>query len=69
MDRAIASALQAAETLGVTGQPLTPFLLDRVREATGDASLAANMALITANAATAGRLAAALADIKAPRVT
>jgi pseudouridine-5'-phosphate glycosidase len=60
MDRAIATALADAQAQGRTGQAVTPFLLDRVREATGEASVAANRALIVANAATAGQIATAL---------
>ena len=52
-------ALEAAKTLGVTDKGVTPFLLDRIRIATGGASLKANTALIVANAALAGRVAAA----------
>ena len=57
IDRALAHA--ASE--GVRGKALTPFLLARVLEATGGDSLAANQALMTANASLAGRIAIALA--------
>lgn len=66
MAAAIAEALAAAAEGGVAGKAATPFLLDRVRQATGGRSLAANKALIIANAALAGRVAAELAT---PRPT
>lgn len=57
----INEALAQAEAAGVQGKALTPFLLARVLEATGGASLAANRALMNANATLAGQIAAALA--------
>ena len=50
MDGAIAGALAEAESRGIAGKAITPFLLDFVREATSGRSLAANRALIVANA-------------------
>ena len=61
MAAAIAAALAAADRAGVTGKGATPFLLDEVRRATGGRSLAANKALIVANARLAGQVAAELA--------
>ena len=61
MEAALAVALAEARARGVAGKAVTPFLLDRLREATGGRSLAANTALIVANAALAGAVAAALA--------
>jgi pseudouridine-5'-phosphate glycosidase len=61
-DRVLADALAAAERDGVRGAALTPYLLDRLHRGTGGASLAANIALVLANAALAGRIAVALAD-------
>lgn len=61
MEAAVAAALDAAGRAGVTGKAVTPFLLDEVRRATGGRSLAANRALIIANAGLAGRIAAELA--------
>jgi pseudouridine-5'-phosphate glycosidase len=54
-----------AERQGVAGKDLTPFLLRCLSEATGGASLRANMALLEANAGLAARIATALAA--APR--
>ena len=61
MESALAGASAEARARGVSGKALTPFLLDRLREATGGRSLAANTALIVANAGLAGAVAAALA--------
>jgi pseudouridine-5'-phosphate glycosidase len=57
----IEAALAQAESEGVRGKALTPFLLARVLEATGGDSLAANRALMKANAFLAGQIAVALA--------
>jgi pseudouridine-5'-phosphate glycosidase len=61
MESALAVASAEARAGGISGKAITPFLLDRLREATGGRSLAANTALIVANAALAGATAAALA--------
>ena len=58
---AIQQALLTAESVGVTGKDLTPFLLARVSELTGNASLRANLALLRQNARVAGEIAVALA--------
>ncbi len=58
---AIADGLAAATAEGVHGRDVTPFLLAHVAEATDGASLAANVALVRHNAATAARIAVALA--------
>jgi pseudouridine-5'-phosphate glycosidase len=60
-DRAMAAARAAADAAGVRGRALTPFLLEHLRAATGGASVAANRALLVANARLAGDLAVALA--------
>jgi pseudouridylate synthase len=46
IDRALADA----DHLGVTGKDVTPYLLGRIVEITGGASLTANIALVKANA-------------------
>jgi pseudouridylate synthase len=56
----IEAALREAGRQGVAGKAVTPFLLARMVELTGGRSLRANVALIRANAALAGRLARAL---------
>ena len=57
VDRAIADA----EAAGIDGPALTPWLLARVAEITGGASVRANVALIINDARFAGHLAATLA--------
>lgn len=56
----IEAALKKAAREGISGRDLTPFLLAEVLTATGGESLAANRALITANAGLAGRIAVAV---------
>jgi pseudouridine-5'-phosphate glycosidase len=58
-DRALAEALAAADTAGIGGQALTPWLLERLVAATGGASLAANVAAVRGNVSLAARIAAA----------
>ncbi|HLX34026.1 MAG TPA: pseudouridine-5'-phosphate glycosidase [Candidatus Limnocylindrales bacterium] len=55
-------AVAGAETAGIRGPDLTPWLLARVGELTGGASIRANTALIVNNARVAGQIAAALAS-------
>jgi pseudouridine-5'-phosphate glycosidase len=61
-DSAIEAALAEAGNRGIAGKELTPFLLERVRVLTDDASLTANVALILNNADVAARLAVELAE-------
>eukprot|EP00850_Spirogloea_muscicola_P011955 SM000076S21776 [mRNA] locus=s76:141610:144250:- [translate_table: standard] len=56
---AIQSALKEAEG-HIAGAEMTPFLLQRINEMTGGASLAINIALVMNNAAIGARIAAAL---------
>lgn len=58
---AVDAALGEARVAGIRGAAVTPFLLQRVERATGGRSLQANLALLEANAALAGRVAVALA--------
>ena len=61
VDEAVAGALADARRLGVRGGATTPFLLAAVERATGGRSLAANLALLEANARLGGEIAVALA--------
>ncbi len=61
VDRAVADALAGAASAGVTGPRVTPYLLAAVERATGGRSLAANLALLEANARLAADVAVALA--------
>jgi pseudouridylate synthase len=60
--RVLASALQAAQTAGIRGKDITPYLLDHFHRETGGASLAANVALVRANARLAAEVAVQLAE-------
>ena len=57
---AVERATADAETAGVRGPALTPWLLARIAELTGGASVRANTALIVNDARAAGELAAHL---------
>lgn len=61
MDAALESALAEARRQQISGKGVTPFLLDRIRQATEGRGLRANKALILANARLAGDVAVALA--------
>lgn len=67
LEEAIETALQEAELAGVRGSAMTPVLLAAVQEATGGRALAANLALLSANAYLAAEIAAALAAQKTGR--
>jgi pseudouridine-5'-phosphate glycosidase len=58
-DRTLAAGLVEVERRGVVGKDVTPFLLAWFHEHTGGASLAANVALVLANAELAATIAAA----------
>jgi pseudouridine-5'-phosphate glycosidase len=57
---AIEEALADAEAAGVRGRDITPFLLARVAELTGERSLAANLALLRNNVRVGAQIAVAL---------
>jgi pseudouridine-5'-phosphate glycosidase len=60
IDGVIADAVGEAEAGGIVGKALTPFLLARINTLSEGRSLAANIALIRANAALAAGIAGAL---------
>jgi pseudouridine-5'-phosphate glycosidase len=60
---AVERAIADADARGVEGPALTPWLLARIAEISGGASIRANVALIVNNARVAGRLASALASL------
>ena len=60
-DRVLAEGLRAAEERGITGQAITPFLLEYLVEGTGGASLEANLAAVRGNTRLAGEIAASWA--------
>ncbi|MEU6290457.1 pseudouridine-5'-phosphate glycosidase [Streptomyces sp. NPDC046988] len=59
--RVLAEALRACEAEGVTGQAVTPFLLDHLVRHTDGASLSANLAAVRGNVRLAARIATAWA--------
>ncbi|MCV7382513.1 pseudouridine-5'-phosphate glycosidase [Mycolicibacter longobardus] len=58
-DRVLADGLAAAEAAGVRGKEVTPFLLDHFHRETRGGSVAANVALVLANARLAAEIAVA----------
>ncbi|MFF8502419.1 pseudouridine-5'-phosphate glycosidase [Streptomyces anulatus] len=58
-DRVLAEALDACRERGISGQGVTPFLLDQLMRRTGGASLEANLAAVRGNVALAARIAVA----------
>ncbi|MDD4824891.1 MAG: pseudouridine-5'-phosphate glycosidase, partial [Mesotoga sp.] len=56
----IESALKSAETNGISGKALTPYLLGRLAELSSGKTLDANISLLINNAALGGRIAGSL---------
>ena len=65
-DRVLNEALAAAETQGIRGKAVTPFLLDHMQRATDGASVLVNLEVARGNITLAGQIAAAWAT-RAPR--
>ena len=61
----IAAALTEATERGVAGGAVTPFVLERLHRESGGRTLRANRDLVLGNAALAGEVATALAEIEA----
>ena len=59
----IERALRAANTEGITGKRVTPFLLDRIKQLTDGRSLVANIALVKHNATVGAQVAVALSAL------
>lgn len=62
MEEVIQKALSEAEAAGVTGNKVTPFLLEHVAALTGGESMQANLALLLNNGRIAARVAKYLAE-------
>ncbi|GAA2952291.1 MULTISPECIES: pseudouridine-5'-phosphate glycosidase [Streptomyces] len=62
-DRVLAGALEVCRERGITGQAVTPFLLEYLTRETGGASLEANLAAVRGNVRLAARIAAADAAV------
>ncbi|MFR9798653.1 pseudouridine-5'-phosphate glycosidase [Streptomyces sp. MS06] len=60
--RVLAGALRECEERGISGQAVTPFLLDHLVRHTDGASLRANLAAVRGNVRLAGRVAVAWAE-------
>ncbi|MGA0332450.1 MAG: pseudouridine-5'-phosphate glycosidase [Kiritimatiellia bacterium] len=65
IEGAIAAAVGEAEAQRISGKALTPFLLNRLAEATQGRSLEANRALLRHNAGVAAAIAGAFSEIEA----
>ncbi|KAJ3208888.1 hypothetical protein HDU67_006490 [Dinochytrium kinnereticum] len=63
LDNAIVQALREADSSGIHGKDVTPFLLDKVKKLTSGGSLASNIALIKNNALVGSQIAKELAFI------
>ncbi|XP_052305956.1 pseudouridine-5'-phosphate glycosidase isoform X2 [Populus trichocarpa] len=64
IESSIQIALREARDKNITGNAETPFLLAKVNELTGGASLASNIALVKNNALVGAKIAVALAQLK-----
>ncbi|XP_028094210.1 uncharacterized protein LOC114294287 isoform X1 [Camellia sinensis] len=64
IDSAIQRALREARDKGITGNAETPFLLGRVNELTGGASLSSNIALVKNNALLGAKISVSLAQMR-----
>jgi pseudouridine-5'-phosphate glycosidase len=62
----IQQAVQEAELAGIHGATVTPFLLERVNQLTGGASMAANLALLLNNGRLAAEIARAVSEMSNP---
>ena len=60
INKAIDQALSEAESLGVKGKEVTPYLLDKIQKITGGSSLKSNIELVLNNARLASAIARAL---------
>jgi pseudouridylate synthase len=58
LDRALAAAAES----GVRGKAVSPFLLDRIQQVTGGASVEANLTIARGNIELAGKIARSWAD-------
>ena len=61
LDDALGEALTLATEQGVRGKAVSPFLLDRIQQATGGASVEVNLAIARGNIELAGQIATAWA--------
>jgi pseudouridine-5'-phosphate glycosidase len=64
LDEALAGALAAAAEQGIRGKAVSPFLLDRIQQVTGGASVEVNLAIARGNIELAGQIAAAWTQLR-----
>ncbi|TVU44240.1 hypothetical protein EJB05_03676 [Eragrostis curvula] len=64
IESAIQKALKEAEDKRITGNAITPFMLERVKELTGGSSLEANVSLVKNNALLGAKIAVALSNLQ-----
>jgi len=64
MDAAINEAIEDAHRAGVVGAPITPYILDKIKQVTGDKSVIANKALVESNVVRATKVAIELARLE-----
>lgn len=64
MEAAIYEAVQHAHIAGAIGAAITPHILDKIKEITGDKSVAANRALVEANVIRATKVANELSRLE-----
>lgn len=62
VEQAVEEALDAVQKQGIQGGSVTPFILERINQATNGGTLPANIALVANNAAVAADIAVALAQ-------
>jgi pseudouridylate synthase len=65
-DRVLDEALAEADSAGVRGKAVSPFLLDYIQRATGGVSVDVNLDIARGNIALAGRIATAWSDRAGP---
>ena len=66
--RLVEGAIADAGSAGIAGKALTPWLLARLAETSGGATVRTNVALLESNARAAARIAVALVEAASPRV-
>lgn len=66
-DEALEAALGDIEAAGITGAKVTPFVLERIAEVSGGASVPANISLVANNARLAGEVAVAMQRLQQSR--
>ena len=62
VEQAVEEALAAVQKQGIKGGEVTPFILERINQATNGGTLPANIALVANNAAVAADIAVAVVD-------